>query len=160
MPPKTSFAKLLTRYLEDAGISQDTLSRLTVRLAEQDPRVTKIAQQQISRWAIDEIPTPENVNRLAIVLAAAMREAGFDEIDDRDIYKHLLNARRDKVVAREVSRFAANIDAIIAPLPLRLRTIAERTLEAAAQAFVTAFVADQEQARRHNTQQRQSENQE
>jgi transcriptional regulator with XRE-family HTH domain len=113
--PRHALSSIIRRYRTMTGLSQNELSALTFELAEQEIVTSGIMQQHLSRLENGVAPMPGTLHTLAVVLAHAMRSAGFEEADADELHKHLLNANRLHVGSREVSPQAVEIDAILAP---------------------------------------------
>lgn len=145
MPPKTRFGEALRNYREDASLSQDSLARLSFRLADEGLTKGGIHRQHISRLEGGQVPTPDprTMHILATALAVGLRDAGYEDVEQDSIYKHLYNATRTKITSRDVSIEAADLDAILAPLNDTARHDIYESFKASARVFVERFTKRQ-----------------
>lgn len=152
--PRHTLANTIRRYRTMSGMSQNELADLSTRLAAEGVVVGPLMQQHLSRLENGVAPMPGTLHTLAVTLAHAMREAGFDEVDADDLHKHLLNANRLHVTSYDVPQEAVELAAILAPLGKgSLSTIIWSSLHAFGEAAVEAARTLKRQ-QRHNDSQR------
>lgn len=118
MRQKRGVNELLQQWRIDARLSQEQLSDLTFELAEAGTIDTGIKRQHISRLESGAVgdPQPQTLLTMSRALAEAFRRAGFEGGTAEELYQHLINSKRTRMAAREVSPQAAELDAILAPL--------------------------------------------
>lgn len=130
---------LLRSYRELTGLSQDQLAALSVELMRRGDLDRHFTQSAIARWEKDPTDGGDpslRVKKLqdhilvsyATLLEHALRRVGFEGADQADLLKHLRIANERKVVANQVSQFALEIDALMAPWPRWLKEMAQKTI--------------------------------
>lgn len=117
----------LKGYRGTLKLSQQQLAELTFELAAEGIVTHGIVQQHISRIEKGDQPVESTLAVLAGTIAEAFNRDGW-ETTPAEILKHLRNAKAVKVRAENVSTQAAKLDAMMAPLPERARTVLWRLI--------------------------------
>lgn len=137
----------LKGYRGTLRLSQQELADLTFELAEQGIVTHGIAQQHISRIEKGDVPQETTLRVIAATISEAFNRDGWETTPD-EIMRHLRNAKGTKVQATEVSEEAAKLDAMIAPMPERLRLMIWRMVFALVESFQVSVDEDRREQRR------------
>ena len=139
-----TFGGLIHEWRSQAGLSQQELADLTAETIpaaeaanpEYTGRLSPLIREKIAQYEGDKVkhPTDRSLIVLTEALAEGLRQVGFDA-DAATLYMQLRAALRPHVMADEVSRQAAELDAVLQTVPDELRAVGWETVLAAARAF-------------------------
>lgn len=130
-PPTFSISTLLKDYRLMAGLSQDGLAALSGELLAAGELDRAFPQSQIARWENPERIErlrEESITALAVLLAHALHQAGYDGAKAQELRRHLIAANQGFIEARTVSVFALEMDALMSPWPRWIKDIARHTI--------------------------------